>query len=241
MNSEDANGLEELMPPTAQRVARRAAVLASCACRANLEDDPDKSRSRQTHADLIEWIAEVGVRDEFETTEWKAMMVDLGELPLQMKISLWWRSEGAVSLAWALKLIELPPHDRYVDISSLGSAIGLLNDDARHFLESPILRSRGELEWFADLTLAIHWRLREYKLRPHPLDFITFARQCQWASMPIDDLEIVERDLALRGRPISQVPYHVFGECLSIAQERHQAANWLIGTERVYSEVTTDT
>jgi hypothetical protein len=40
---------------------------------------------------------------------------------------------------------------------------------------------------------------------------------------------------------IDNLEYSKYREILSIAQERHQAFNWLLGFEDLYSQVTTDT
>jgi hypothetical protein len=97
------------------------------------------------------------------------------------------------------------------------------------------------LWWVADLTLAVRWRLREYSRRPEPIDFVELARRCEWAHMPVEDISLVNGDLAIRGSAISDTPELLLEECMSIARERQQAANWLVGFEEQYSEVTCDT
>jgi len=230
-----------LTPPTAARVAQRALVLASLACRASLEEEPEHPTAVRTYQDLTEWIPAMGIKGEFEPAEWEVISSPLGQLPERDRIDMSWRSEGLAMLAWALRRIEFPLYDQQVDGPAVGDALGFLNDDARKLLDAPELRSAEELDWLVELTLAVHWRLREYSLRPNAMNFAGFALKCQWAAMPVSDLTLVENDLALRGNPVSRAPERVFGECLSIARERQQAANWLIGTEPVYTEVTCDT
>jgi len=62
-----------------------------------------------------------------------------------------------------------------------------------------------------------------------------------WALAAIGCRSNVEGDLALGDVPISKATDDVYRRCVSIAVERHQAANWLRGHDPVYSEVTTDT
>jgi hypothetical protein len=196
--------------------------------------------TRADHERLPQWLDGLGLRDECESGEWKAIMTPLGQLPEQATINLIWRAEGAVSLLWALRKIELPPYDNYIRLDSICPRI-VFNEEAQRLFSAPQLRPQSELEHFADLYLMLHWRLREYSLRPQPLDFVAFAKNCQWAMMPIEAVEVINNDLALRGQAIAEVSSEIFHECLSCAQERHHAANWLLGQHPVYSEVTADT
>ena len=73
------------------------------------------------------------------------------------------------------------------------------------------------------------------------MDFITFVSECTWGPLRLDGLEIIDRDLAVDGVRIDKLEYPRFRQSLSIAQERHQAFNWLLGFAPIYSQVTTDT
>lgn len=180
--------------------------------------------------------------DEFEPEEWRLASTPLGELPMRERIRMSWRTESAVVLAWALQRYELQPYDQQASGPEVGEAIGFLDDDAAgDLIRAPELRSEDKLHWYANLALMVHWRLREFHRASQPIDFLTLARECRWAHMPIDDVELIEGDLALRRTAVSKLPKREFDECRSIAMERHHAANWLIGTEEVYSQVTCDT
>lgn len=231
---------DDQIPPSAERVARRLVVLTACAVRGCMDRGELDDVTRADQERLPQWLEALGLRDECEGSEWTAIMTPLGQLPEQTTINLIWRVEGAVCLLWALRKIALPPYDNYIRLDSICPRI-VFNEEASRLLAAPRLRAQGELEHMADLYLMLHWRLREYRLRPQPLDFAAFTRNCQWAMMPIESVDVIDNDLALRGQPISEVSNEVIHECLSCAQERHQAANWLLGQEPVYSEVTTDT
>jgi hypothetical protein len=231
---------DDQVPPSAERVARRLIVLTACAVRGCMDHGEIDDVTRADHERLPQWLEALGLREECETGEWNAITTPLGELAKQTMINLVWRVEGAVSLLWALRKIELPPYDNYIRRDSICPRI-VFNEEAQRLLNEPKLRTQAELEHMADLYLMLHWRLREYHLRPQPLDFVTFARNCEWAMMPIEAVEVINDDLALRGQPISAVSSDIFHECLSCAQERHHAANWLLGQDPVYSEVTADT
>jgi hypothetical protein len=72
------------------------------------------------------------------------------------------------------------------------------------------------------------------------------ARTCQryGGLSQLEDLDLIplaDGDLEIRGAPIFRAPEAVWREVMSIAIERQQAANWLIGEDEIYSEVTCDT
>lgn len=240
-DADDDDEEVELHPPAAARVAQRALVLAACACRASLEEAPGHPIARQTWTDLQSWIATVGIRDELEPHEADALAVPLGKLSERQRVDMSWRSEGMAVLGWALCRCELPRYDLQVDGPPLAHALGFLIPDADGLLASAMLRPAVELEQLADSLLTLHWRLRQQRLHPEALDFVAFARKCQWATMRLDGLQLLDADLALRGVSVSEADPPLLAECTSIAQERHQAANWLVGTEILYSDVTTDT
>ncbi len=230
------------VPPTPDRVCRRAFVLAAVACRASLQEAPHDPDAVATYARLQKWLAEEDLRQEFEAAEWERVASPLGTLKERDRIDMSWRSEGLEVLAWALQRANLPPHDQQADGPAIGDAIGFLGKDAaRELMSDARVRSEDEFWWLAELTLAVHWQLRQYSLHPEPIDFVDYAGKCQWAEMPIEDLPIIGRDLAIRGRPISETPEDLVRECTSIARERQQAANWLVGHDEQYSEVRCDT
>ncbi len=232
----------ELTPPPQDRVIRRAFVLAAIACRASLENAPKDPEAIEIHAELQQWLVEEDLRQEFEAAEWAKVVAPLGTLKERERIDMSWRSEGLAVLAWALQRVELESYDQAVEGAAVAETIGFLQPGAvRELMAQPRLRSEDELTWLADLTLTVHWRLREYSLRPGPMDFVDFARRCEWAHMPVHDLQILGGDLALRGTPIDETTDDVRGECTSIVSERQQAANWLIGEDELYSDVTCDT
>jgi hypothetical protein len=51
----------------------------------------------------------------------------------------------------------------------------------------------------------------------------------------------VRGDLAIGDRPITEADPAEVRRCQSIAMERHQAANWLLGDAEIYSEADTST
>lgn len=239
--SSDTDDVYELCPPTALRVAMRALVLASCACRGSLEEAPQHPIARRTWTDLQDWVDAIGIRGEFESYELEVITLPLGELSERQRIDVSWRSEGMAVLGWALQRCELPPYDVQVDGPAVGDALGFLMQDANGLLAKPMLRPAVELEQLADSLLTVHWRLRQQSLSTEPIDLVAFARSCRWANMRLEDLRLLDGDLSVRGIVVTQADEQLRSECSSIARERQQAANWLVGTESTYSDVTCDT
>jgi len=230
-------------PPTAEQVARRALVLAAVCGRALLEqedrNDPGVEDTRQR---LLAWIQAMGLEDDCEPDEMKLLQHPLGTPPKQDVINATWRLEGLGVLAWALNRFALPAYDQMVDPGKLLPSVAVLSDElAKVLLAEPALRPETELQAYETEILGIHWRLRDFTLRPTAMDFRHFAENAWFGKMPLENVRLVEGDLALREFAIAKAPRDLFSGCMSAAQERHRAINWLRGYDEVYSQVDTST
>jgi hypothetical protein len=241
---------DESRPPTAERVARRALALAALTARAVLEQDAGAPDAAERLRELVDWAGEVGIGEEFEgPSPWRSgphersvFASPLGEMDAQAHIDAMWRSEGLGVLAWALGLYELPPHDAPMDVDALWSSLGLLETyKARGLLADPDLRPREEIEALRDRLFALHWRLRDYTLRPARMNFAEFARTCSFGPLDIAGLPLAEGELAIRGVPIDQVDPGLFAAVNSAVMERHLAVNWLCEGPERYSEADVST
>lgn len=230
-------------PPTPERVARRALALAAVTARALLEqDDPSQPWVQELHRDTLAWAEAIGIGDEFEPDEWKVLQRPPGTLDERAKIDATWRLEGLVVLAWALGRFELPPYDQLVNPQALIRSLGFSKEEpARELLANPSLRAPDELEAFRKQMLGLHWRLRDYTLRPQAMDFRAFARNCWFGELDLTPFRLIGNDLALGEHAINDAPQDVFGSATSAAMERHKAINWLTGGGAVYSETDTST
>lgn len=248
-NVEDENGKqvallppdpddEEIPPPTAERVAARALVLAAVVARGHLEHMPPGQGDLQR---LIDWMDAHELWDEAEAPEQRLLRTPRGKLDQQTTINSTWRSEGLVVLAWALGLIELPAHDEPVDPQLVTEAVGLFERELPAGIRAPKLRSPDELSWQHGRCLGLHWRLRDFSLRPVAMDFEAFAAECWFGSFDIAGIGLIDKDLSVRGSAISNADPQAVGMTNSVAMERHQACNWLAGYDRVYSRVDTST
>jgi hypothetical protein len=93
----------------------------------------------------------------------------------------------------------------------------------------------------ANRLFALHWRLREFSLRPQPIAFVQFASKAWFGPLDLSGVAIADGDLAIDGIPIVKAPPARFRSCLSTLLERHLAINWLAGGNSIYSEVDVST
>lgn len=236
---EEDEGEDEPDPPSPMRVARRAMVLAALSYRGLLEQDEDGEEHRP---ELLAWVGELSLDDEIEADEWKILQRPVGRLDQQEVVNATWMVEGLSVLTWALGLVDsFPPADEQVDPGKPYAALGLLDAKvAKNVIKGAELRSTSELETCRSRQFAIHWRLRNYSLRPQAMDFNEFARTAWFGPLDITDLRLIENDLALGGQPISRASRQIRSSAASTALERHRAANWL-SWGGLFSETDTST
>lgn len=196
----------ESPPPTAPRVAARGQVLTVQGYRAAVEQGGADPVAEQALRDCIAWCERVGLRDEFEPEEWEILVTPFGRLPLRRQVDASWRIEGAMVLAWALGLCELPDSGQQIAGVTVADALAFLSDEAASLRQRAVLRPVAELERHLDECITLHWRLRQFSIAPAAIDFVDFAARCQWVHMRLDRLHIVDRDLAVGGVPLSKAP-----------------------------------
>jgi hypothetical protein len=232
---------DEATPPSPQRVARRALALAAVTTRAILEQDAANQVPQvdETYQDLLAGVRDIGIDDEFEPDEWNVLQRPPGKLDQRMQVDSTWRLEGLVVLAWALNRFDLPPHDQLVSVNPLWESLGVYDvDAARALLADPTLRPREEIGTLRNRLFALHWRLRNFHLRPDVMNFAEFARTCWFGPLEISDLPLIDDDLGLRGARLDRAPADVFSSAHSASLERHHAANWLWEGPERYSEAS---
>ena len=238
---EDEEASEPAEPPSASRVAHRALVLGALSARASLEGDEGGDREERRRW-LVGRVAELGLGPELEPEERDVLATPVGELSDKRTIELSWRSEGLAVLAWALGLRELPSHDQLAATWELiQQDLRLLSPKPTPVLVEPRLRAPEELKRMERRLLAVHWRLREYLIRPGTMNLREFARTAWFGPLELEGIPLAEDDLAVEGMPLARAAKQRVWECQSIALERHQAINWLLGQHRRYSRVDTST
>jgi hypothetical protein len=138
---------DDTLPPSPERVARRALALAAVAGRALLEhEDPSDTGVEETRTSILAWVEGAGFGDELEPDEWQVLQLPLGAIPEQDAVNACWRLEGLGVLAWALNRFGALPHDRVVVPAELLTSMGILDvEAARSLLNNPKLRSAMRL------------------------------------------------------------------------------------------------
>ena len=104
-------------------------------------------------------------------------------------------------------------------------------------LSFPELRPPHEIAALADQMFTLHWRLRQYSLNQSRMDYLEFARTAWFGPLSLNGLRLNGKDLEIQDVPIFQASEKQWREALGLAQERHQAANWLQGHDPIYSLV----
>ncbi len=237
----EGDGDIELAPPTQDRIRQRAWAMSAVICRSFIETFEDSTEAAALHSRVLEWIDGLNLRPELESGELSTIAADIGSLDRQVMVDATWRSEGLAVIAWALQASDLPAHDQMVDPSVVANSVLFLDDDAINRAGELRLRGADELDCFAEIQLAIHWRIREFSLRPQAMDFRSFAENSWFGPLSVEGVALAEDDLAIDDLPIARASEERLRQCQSIASERHQAINWLRGWHEIYSEVDTST
>lgn len=231
----------ELVPPTGDRVVRRAFCLSSVICRSFIDEPSGVNPYEALNSRIRPWLAAVGAESELESWESAALLQPLGHLTAQTRLNGSWISEGLAVIAWALQRYELPAHDTCVDPQAVTNALGFLQPNALALFSDTSLRSAAEIQLYAQRAFVTHWRLRQFSLTPAHMDFADFARTAWFGPFDIEGVALADGDLSIGGAPIAKAPGDALQIASSIALERHRAFNWLIGYDEVYSEVDTST
>ncbi|MCA9575389.1 MAG: DUF4272 domain-containing protein [Myxococcales bacterium] len=229
------------VPPTPERVARRALVMAATTARA-LSEAEEEDDLPGLRGDLWKWVEDCGLTDECEPREAAFLQLD-GRPKDQDMLNACWRVEGLAVLMWALGHVELPRYDTLVTPRELWKVANIFGppENAGEFVASATLRSSVELDALNAHLLAFHWRMVDFRLRPVAMDFVAFSKNCWFGSFPVDDFEIIDADLALGGKRVDVASQDARDTASSTAQERHLASNWLRGDSDVYSETDVST
>ena len=231
----------EFEPPNVEQVKLRAWALSCVIYRAYLEKFDDPAEASVGHSTILSWIDDLDLQDELEPFEWEFIQADLGDVQEQDIINGTWRAEGLVVLAWALGRFDVPRHDEMAHPREVVDSLLFLEEAAPTESTDWQLRSDEELERFAQLQLALHWRVRDFSIQPKAMNFREFPKHAWFGNIDLSPIPMADDDLEIDGLPIAQAPAEMVQLCGSIAQERHQAINWLQGFHEIYSEVDTST
>ncbi len=239
---EQPNNSDTWTPPAPQRVAARALVLCAVVCRGFIEQEPKSRDNESLRRRVLDWLEGLKLMPEVEPKELAMLRAPLGTLPLQDAVDAGWRCEGLAVLAWALQVSELPGYDEEVEPKAITEALGFLwAEEARELLAAPKLRPLAELEQVGRQLFALNWRLTEFSLRPKSLYFGAFAKDAWFGPLDITYVRLQQGDLAVGNQPLIRAVPEQVGALASVARERHEAINWLLGQEPLYSQVAANT
>lgn len=223
--------------PTVERMTQRLILMSTMVNRGFLEDCDPEEKPENHRRDDVALLKDSAAWDEAEPWEREALEAPVGSLEKTLGRKLQWQSEGALTLAWALNLAELPPYDKQVDVNQLYG----LAKELREGKLQPRLRSEEELETVAFQWLAIHWRIRQFSLDGKEMDFVGYAPKSWCGAMDLSAARILERDLAIGDVPIVKAPEEAWQSASGNLEERRTALQWVLGQSPVYSETDTST
>lgn len=228
-------------PPAATRVAERMYAMLAVAYRGVLDINPERPNRDAYLARLADWFWSLNVGHELEEYERHVLDQPLGAIGAEPAAQISQSLESVSVLAWALQLVELPAHDQFVQAKRLADVLGLFREDTRFVIDSAELRCEAVLRAAADRIMAVHWRLREFELNPHPVDFAAMCRDSWFGALDADALPLINNDLAIGTESISRADPSLRQRIKLATQHRHRAINWLCGHHRLFSHVDTST
>jgi len=232
---------QERVPPDAARVAARGLVLAVVTARGQIERDDDKARGEEHRRDICHWLDHLGVAREIEPSEHALIRAPVGSLDQQSMIDAVWRGEAIVPLAWSLGRAELPRYDEMCNSFDVAKRLGFLREGPNTALARPSLRPIADIAHWANTYLTLHWRLRQFSISHDRIPFADYVAWATWGPLTVAELDLIDGDLAVQGERIDRISRDQYDLATSIARERHQAFNWLLGFDPVYSLVRTPT
>ena len=177
-------------PPAQERVAQRAIVLATLAYRGRLDPQAQNAQAVALWDKIKGWFYSLNIESELETAEDEILAAPFGTLSPSQAMNSGWRTEGAGVLAWALNCYKLPKTDETSNINELSGGLGFLQSLNKSALHIGKLRSFNDLEHYGSVALTVHWRLRQFGIRPEPVDFEDFVRGAQWGPLSLKGVKL---------------------------------------------------
>jgi hypothetical protein len=229
-------------PPDARSVARRCLILSAVTCRGYIDHGRDSPKAQALHARLVDWLRQLGLRDEAEPAESAILAAPLGELSKRQVISATWVVEGLAVLAWALRQFPLPELSEELDPHAVTDAAHLLSDDAARFVATAVLRPPEQLEACRELMYAVHCRLCGVRRQARLGDFDAWIEDAWLEQLGIERASLVGAgELRIDAQPITELDDKRWHTCESIIRERHRATIWLQGEHPTYRDISVDT
>jgi hypothetical protein len=223
-------------PPTLARTAARALVSCAIAQRIELESEPG-AEAQQLVDDGLHWLRAQGLEREIEPGELALLATPLGRLDAALRESFCARAEAACVIGWALRRTDIPGFDIDADGATVAESLGWLGDDVAPLATDSRLRHRDDISALLDIVGAVHWRLRERCVNDAAVSMTRWTPEALAWPEDVAPLELLDDDLALGPVPIRELTGSRLFSTLLRIRERHRAALWLLGQERLYADI----
>ncbi len=229
----------EVIPPTIERVKLRFMVLFANSICAHFDplvnSDPD---ALTVVRDVKAWV-EQELSDELTEAEKKLHGLAPGSWTQKQSIDNSWDYEAAVSLGWAVGVIELYPEWDTVPKRIFDHFLDEF-PKAKTWRLDLKLRSLIEIDEQWEKVEAHYWRIRE-PLRP--TEDSVYARKLMQRASILGQVKLAsDGDLSTSdGRSVATLSETELAPLRGMQRERLEGLNWLCGLEADWDQVTADT
>ncbi len=238
---------EDRCVPGAQIVAIRALCMAMVERRCAVEylARQDLQGAQQEWNETHATIDGLALRQEFIESEWSLMGSEVGGCTQRLVDERSWQVEALGVLLWALgRLPNLPEFDDMMDAKKVAAAGPRGLEDSRGFIAKASLRPRDELESIERLSFHWVWRTRPrgpMNVKALPPN-VRAANEAFVKDHPELELELVEGDLTVDGKPIFELDWHsnLMSTTRAVVHLRAHALRWLTWGEE-WEDVSLDT
>lgn len=210
-----------------------------------IEGDHDREGREKVRADIWNWFESMGLHEEAEQSEVALLRTPVGELDRQKAINAGWRCEGVAVLLWALGKHRLSPfYEQVGDPRALVARVGFMDKEfADQAIRDIELVDETILTRYAEHILNVNWRLRDIGSRgsKHYNCCNLFREDLREPIPETAEFALLHDDMIIDGVMAGAADPQKVRAASSIVDERHRAANWLIGDETLYSRITCDT
>ncbi len=169
------------------------------------------SKVHNMHSEnFLEWVKNNNIEKYFSDSE-KDFFYN--ENPNQDKLTHFsWKAEAAVSLLWALNILnKMPNLNQQFDIYELEEIRNIVNDPTQ-FISLAVLRNQNEIRKMESDLVHQHWRLRDAEL----------FNSSRFFEKEPDEI------------PLEELDYN-------IVYQRRYGLSWLVWTNEEWDAVSTDT
>lgn len=215
------------LDPSMARIQGRLVGLVAVGARALTEyDGRDLEEARDG---IVHWVRSVGMSAELEDFEEVTLLRPPAELEDAELAHATWQIEGAVILAWALRLLDhLPAPEEAVDPTLLSGVLRFPDaEKTKAVLRAATRRHQAMIEAEAERQYSIYWRLSKFAEDQQSLDLEAFTRNSPTGPVHFERVPLVDGDLSIGAVSISEADPQLVDVALSISAERLRAVNWL--------------